>query len=468
MCNMRTYIKNIINKIIIVIFAIALICSTSVMANDETNKQEDNNIESNNQKSQTTEYDFEKIGMKISTPSIMTDMVTALENNDQRLSNYENKEGYIKAYKQSGIVADFVDNIENQLSTEIIIAARTSSSYAEMQNLNDFSEDDKNEYTKRFIEAIKKQEDNNDTQIVVNEGSLIKTNNENNFIKINSVATKEDKSVNIHMYYTIMNGRLITISFRYYQSNNDINNYENDIIQSIKLYDVERPSFSNAGDEVRFALGLSVIMVVILLIIVFFIRRKDKKMLDKNIKDVTVKQYSKFGGLLVFFWTLCFYQILLRVIDISDASSLKNLDFYKNAIIIQSTAVSLISMYQIYITVKRKQDTPKKLIKTNVIMLIVTSAITIIRIMYAIIRPMEVYTNEYFKQEISILITNIIYPLIWIIYFKISNRVQVYYYLPVLKYRETIKQTKIYKLIKNRFTKKGKGKTNEAKAKKHN
>ena len=444
---MRTYIKKMLNKKMLVIFIIIILfmlIATTVMAVDNIQQLE----------SQLTEYDLNTIGMKISLPTELTDLIIALENNDERLEKYENKEEYLKAYKQSGIIADYVDKLEEQPNTEIIVAARTSSSYASMPDFNTLTEEDMNEYTNRFVAAI-------------NEGTLVKIDNGNCYIKITSTATQEDKRLDIHMYYTIMNGRLITISFRNYQSTNT-EELENTIMHSIQFYEVERPQYSTTSDEAKLAVGFATIMVVILLIIVFFIRRKDKKMLNKNIKDVTIKQYSKFGGLLVFFWTLCFYQILLRVIDISDASTLENLEFYKNAIIAQSTIVSLISMYQIYITVKRQQETPKKLIKSNIVMLIATSVITLARIIYALIRPMEVYTNEYFKQEISILITNIFYPLIWIMYFTLSRRVQTYYYLPARSYMESVKGMRVYQFVAGKILKHRKGKTNERENTKHN
>lgn len=474
---MHTYIKKMLNTkrlAIFIIIILIMLTATSTMAADSTQQPE----------SQLTEYDLNTIGMKISIPTKLTDLITALENNDERLEKYENKEEYLQAYKQSGIIADFVDKLEEQPNTEIIVAARTSSSYASMPNFNTLTEEDMNEYTNRFVAAIKEQNEQQQTesadqanqtgeqenakaQLTVNEGTLAKIDNGNCFIKITSTATQEDKKLDMHMYYTIMNGRLITISFRDYQGTNN-EEIENTILQNIQFYEVERPQYSTTSDEAKLAVGFATIMVVILLIIVFFIRRKDKKMFNKNIKDVTIKQYSKIGGLLVFFWSLCFYQILLRVIDISDASTLENLEFYKNAIIVQSTIVSLISMYQIYITVKRQQETPKKLIKSNIVMLISTSCITLARIVYALIKPMEVYTNEYFKQEISILITNILYPLIWIIYFTLSKRVQTYYYLPIKTYRESIQKTKIYQLVTAKIFKHRKGKTNEGENKKHN
>ncbi len=43
-------------------------------------------------------------------------------------------------------------------------------------------------------------------------------------------------------------------------------------------------------------------------------------------------------------------------------SKIDGMDFYVGAITIQSTILAIINMYQIYVTVKRKPGTPKKII----------------------------------------------------------------------------------------------------------
>ena len=41
------------------------------------------------------------------------------------------------------------------------------------------------------------------------------------------------------IYYTIMNGRLITISFRYYNNNSETNSEEKEIIEKKNLTDIQ-------------------------------------------------------------------------------------------------------------------------------------------------------------------------------------------------------------------------------------
>ena len=51
-------------------------------------------------------------------------------------------------------------------------------------------------------------------------------------------------------------------------------------------------------------------------------------------------------------------------------------------------------MYQIYLTVKRKPETPKRLVKTNILVMLIGVIITIVRIIYDLIKPMEIYDKE--------------------------------------------------------------------------
>ena len=216
---------------------------------------------------------------------------------------------------------------------------------------------------------------------------------------------------------------------------------------------------NNTIEMQKAAVGLALIIVIMLAIAILIIRIKDRRILNKNIQDKTIKQNSKFGGILSFFWVICFYQIIVRLFDTANAERLgQSLEFYKNTIIVQNTFMIILACYQICITLKRKEQTPKKLIKSHIVMLIVNTMITLTRIIYAYMNPSQYYTKEYFIQEANILISNITYPLVWIIYFKISKRVQIYYYLPQKKLKEILKETKIYQYIKRK-------KTNETKAK---
>ena len=413
--------KNVFKKICIFII-ILLILSTSVMANNDQ------------QVSDVKQYDLEKIGMKISLQNNFIDIIESMENNDEKVSNIENKDEYLKNYKNSGVLLDAVDNIESP-SKEILVVCKTSNNYIDMANFNEFSDEEKNAYKEKLLETFEekeKQSQSEKTKFSIKENSILKTDNGNNFINIKTSLEKEEKVLEMSIYYTIVNGRLVTISFRKYQKEDqEMQEQEKQVMENIEFYEVERPQAVATNQTMQLALGFTTIVFIILAIIVIMIRIKDRKYLDKSIKDVKIKQYSKFGGLVLFFWTLCVYQFFLRIVEVSNVSKIEGMDFYVGAIIIQNTILAIVNMYQIYLTVKRKPETPKRLVKTNILVMLIGVIITIVRIIYALIKPMEIYDKEYFKQELITLVYSVIYPLICIFYFKFSKRVQTYYYLKI-------------------------------------
>lgn len=413
--------KNVFKEICIFII-ILLILSTSVMANNDQ------------QVSDVKQYNLEKIGMKISLQNNFIDIIESMKNNDEKVSDIENKDEYLKNYKNSGVLLDAVDNIESP-SKEILVVCKTSNNYIDMANFNEFSDEEKNAYKEKLLETFEEQEKQSQsekTKFSIKENSILKTDNGNNFINIKTSLEKEEKVLEMSIYYTIVNGRLVTISFRNYQKEDqEMQEQEKQVMENIEFYEVERPQAVATNQTMQLALGFTTIVFIILAIIVIMIRIKDRKYLDKNIKDVKIKQYSKFGGLVLFFWTLCFYQFFLRIVEVSNVSKIEGMDFYVGAITIQNTILAIVNMYQIYLTVKRKPETPKRLVKTNILIMLIGVIITIIRIIYALIKPMEIYDKEYFKQELITLVYSIIYPLICIFYFKFSKRVQTYYYLKI-------------------------------------
>ncbi len=422
------------------------------------------------------EYNIENIGIKIQLDSSLIDIVSGLKNNEESVNNIENKDKYLQNYANSGIVIDAVDSVKEKATKEIIVAAKTSSSYANMEDFNKLNEEDKKAYREQIVKSIEQQakqvestsnnaknneqdnmqnitsnNTNISTKMEVKENALVHTENGNSYVHILVNIQSKENQMDMSIYYTIMNGRIITISFRYYAKNyENMKEMERQTIENITFYEVERPQISVMSDESKLALGSTCMLFIIIAIIVIGIRIKDRKYLDKNIKDIKIKQYSKFGGGILFFWSLCFFQILLRVIDISNVSKLENMDFYKNAITLQSTIWALVSMYQIYIIVKRKNETPKKIIRSNILMMVTGLVITLVRMIYAIVNPLKMYDQTYFKEEADVLIFSLIYPTLCIVYFTFSERVRLYYYLPKKKFKEIVQETKIYRWIKER------------------
>ena len=101
-------------------------------------------------------------------------MVSSLKNNGENVSNIENKEEYMQNYKNAGIILDAVDNIENPTKRNFN-SQKTSSSYINMANFNDFSEEEKNTYKEKLLETFKEQANQNENiQFNIKENSIIK------------------------------------------------------------------------------------------------------------------------------------------------------------------------------------------------------------------------------------------------------------------------------------------------------
>ena len=107
---------------------------------------------------------------------------------------------------------------------------------------------------------------------LLKENSIIKTANGNNYINVKSELKTQDKTLEMSIYYTIANGRLITISFRNYQTENKEIPEEKQIIENIEIYEVQRPKIVSTNEVMRFAIGFTVIAFIILAIIVIIIR----------------------------------------------------------------------------------------------------------------------------------------------------------------------------------------------------
>ncbi len=423
----RICFKNITRKIFVVFSILIYFLSTFVLGVEV-------------EKSKKNEYTFGDIGMKILLDNSFIDRISLLKDEP----NLENKEQILSAYEKSGILANFINKDEK---IEILVMSKINSFYRDMPNLKMLPDEDIIKLKDKFVQTI-----GTDDQFEIKEDKIIRTNNYNCFIKITTALKQEENILNMNIYYTIMNGRLITISFRTI-NNKNIENLQNDIIESIKFFEVERPKYVSAQEKVNLVIGFTLILTLILFIAIFFIRRKDKKIFNNNIKDKETKQYSKFGGLLIFFWMLCFYQIILKIVEISDISNITNNVFYKNCTVLQDAVVSLISIYLIYIIVKRKNDTPKKVIKANMSLAIFIIFITVIRIIYVLINPGNIYIDKYIQEELNMLSSNIIYSFIWIVYFEFSKRVKIYYYLPVKTVKEILINSKIYTFLANRKSK---------------
>lgn len=417
--------NNIFCKIIIL--SLLIILSINIFTKVQATENIANNSETNStlqtaDNKNLKSYTLEDPGMYIKIDTNMIEIVSGLENNDERLNTIENKEEYKSYLEQSGIVLDAVNNIGENNDKEIIVVKSNNIAYQTLPNLNQFSEEDLNNYYSQFMESIKSQAEK--TQIEVQKEELYKTQNGNVYFHIISQGEIGGIQTKLSTYYTIMNQRLVTIGFRYF--NTEIDSNENTVIEATTFENLPR---DNSYQEQMNKVTTIVIIILAIFIITFLIiRRKDAKKISSEVKDKELKSYLKFGGILSLMWILMIYQVYLRILDINTLIQTDGILAYRIIMIIECILAFAVNLFiAIKILIRKKQSV--KHIKMG---LIINAVIILIASLTRIISMIAVQKNipsiEYFEQEFSLLIYNAVYTAIWFFYMKFSQRVKIYYY----------------------------------------
>ena len=433
----KTNKKLIILIIILFLLTITNILSPVVKAENETNE--------NLQK-----YTLEGPAMYISIDKNMIDLVSGLKNNDQRLQNFEKKEEYLNYYEQSGIIFDAVESLDESNPREIIVVESNNKAYLSMPNLNQFSEEDLNTYYSQFINSVKLQAES--TQIEIQKDEIYKTQNGNVYFHIISQGKIGEKDTKLSTYYTIMNQKLVTIGIRYF--NTEIDQEESKTIEQITFDNLPR---DNSYIEESNRITKTILAIIIIFILaIMAIRNKDAKKINEEIKDKEIISFSKFGGVLTLLWILSIYQVYLRIIDIISIANADGELAYKIIVGIQCLIIVLLNIYIAIRILIRKPKSVKHIkisLIVNGVLLIIS---TIIGIIITIIEQGSPYPIEYYAQEISYLLYNEMYFVIWILYMTFSQRVKIYYYIEntvhYITFSEIFKKAKVkFVNIKNKL-----------------
>ena len=433
----KTNKKLIILIILLFLLTITNILSPVVKAENETNE--------NLQK-----YTLEGPAMYISIDKNMIDLVSGLKNNDQRLQNFEKKEEYLNYYEQSGIIFDAVESLDESNPREIIVVESNNKAYLSMPNLNQFSEEDLNTYYSQFINSVKLQAES--TQIEIQKDEIYKTQNGNVYFHIISQGKIGEKDTKLSTYYTIMNQKLVTIGIRYF--NTEIDKEESKTIEQITFDNLPR---DNSYIEESNRITKTILAIIIIFILaIMAIRNKDAKKINEEIKDKEIISFSKFGGVLTLLWILSIYQVYLRIIDIISIANADGELAYKIIVGIQCLIIVLLNIYISIRILIRKPKSVKHIkisLIVNGVLLIIS---TIIGIIITIIEQGSPYPIEYYAQEISYLLYNEMYFVIWILYMTFSQRVKIYYYIEntvhYITFSEIFKKAKVkFVNIKNKL-----------------
>lgn len=373
--------------------------------------------------------EFPTIGMKIEMEPDLIDVVEKLKQGDESLPDYQPRDKFLRYFEQSGILLNAVDRLQGDPTRQLMVVQTNHQVYWNVPNLKSFTEEQLNQYYEGFVQSAKEQAEKEENGMQIQETELVKTQNGNVYIHVQGTGKIDEKPVGLSVYYTIMNYRLITISYR--AINQEVNQpMISQMIEGITFDTVQNTQRQKYLENQKIV-WTSVISIVSVFAIVFFlIRRKDKKKMgDTTNLDKTTKKYLAFGGILTLFAILCFYQIWIRGTQIYSILNVKEgYEVYQRLLILQCVVIMVLSCYQGIRVFFRKEDTPKKLQIALVTSAVFSIVIAIIRMIYAKLNPAELYTNDYFEEEANNIFTQVFYAGIWCLYFQFSDRVRIYYH----------------------------------------
>lgn len=242
----------------------------------------------------------------------------------------------------------------------------------------------------------------------------------------------DNSTIQTNEYYTIYEGKAIIISYSFLNKEVDVNKVRS-VIDSI--------TFSNENTLLLHNNKIIILCIfTIILIVSYYIKQvkvktnidenEKQKMLPQIVKYMNKIDYSKFKGILI----LVVITIILNIINLSTGiiSSILNENISYNGIakayniisVIQNVIQLLGIIYIAYCLTKRKVNTIKKVKNTFIIILVGVILLTIIRLVL-VINIGDFW--KYFKSEIQVMLSSVLYIVIWYLYFRNSIRVSVYY-----------------------------------------
>lgn len=336
----------------------------------------------------------------------------ATEQTAETKQYYEKNHIYLHATNEEQNESVMLVQLENELTIKIV-------------NLNHLDDESLNVFLEQYKET-KEQ----DKQTILKQ----ETYQKEDMLFIDTILEQKtnDSTIQTNEYYTIYEGKAIIVSYSFLNKEVDVQKVRS-VIDSITLSNEDTLLLHNNKIII-------LCILIIILIVVYYIKQirvkikidenEKQKILPQLVKYMNKIDYSKFKGILILFVTT----IILNIINLSTGiiSSILNENISYNGIakvyniisVIQNVIQLLGIIYIAYCLTKRKVNTIKKVKNTFIIMLAGVILLTIIRLILV--------TNigdfwKYFKSEIQVMLSSVLYIVIWYLYFRNSIRVSVLY-----------------------------------------
>ena len=346
------------------------------------------------------------------------DLVSGIQNDDERFATYlTQKDNYLAYFEQNAIIYDAVNSLEPEsLSQEIVITQSTNATIQQIYNLKNLSNESLEEFSNSFVATLKEDISTSfENASFLSEGTYTSISGDIYLYLVFS-ANVGQTPMQLAYYSSIVNGKANLITLQYLSSTSD------EEMHSI----IDAFSYQERDTTVSFIVGLIFILVFIGIILVFFFLTIRKKK-GKDIPMEYNEKYRYFGGFLLFYFVLLILNAVLILLDFISVMALSSIStIFLVAFVLQDVITLALLIYNAILLWKKKEDTPKKIIRNLTLLVVITIVLCILRMIYSFLDS-SIYSTTYYVQEMVLIIRNALYAIIWISYFKNSVRVKSYY-----------------------------------------
>lgn len=401
--------KNVfLRRIVILLFVTLFVfLSTSFVSATEDNTNDNTNLQIGNS------------DIYFSLKNDYYDLVSGIQNDDEQFATYlTQKENYLAYFEENNIIYDAVNSLDAEsLSQEIVIAQSTNSTIQQVYNLKTLSSEALEEFSSTFISTLKENVSSSfEDMTFLSEGTYTSASGDIYLYLVFS-ATVNETPMQLAYYCSIVNGRANMFTLQYLSSASD------EEMHSV----IDAFSYQERDTTLSFMVGLVFILIFIAILAFFFFMIMKKKK-DKDVPVEYNEKYNHFGGFLLLYFVLLILNAVLILFDLITVIAISSVStIFLVTFVLQDVIILGILIYNAILLWKRKEETPKKVIRNLNLLAIITIALCILRIVYSFFDSSYVYSTAYYTQEMILIIRNVLYAIIWISYFRKSVRVKSYY-----------------------------------------
>ena len=401
--------KNVfLRRIVILLFVTLFVfLSTSFVSATEDNANDNTNLQIGNS------------DIYFSLKNDYYDLVSGIQNDDEQFATYlTQKENYLAYFEENNIIYDAVNSLDAEsLSQEIVIAQSTNSTIQQVYNLKTLSNEALEEFSSTFISTLKENVSSSfEDMTFLSEGTYTSASGDIYLYLVFS-ATVNETPMQLAYYCSIVNGRANMFTLQYLSSASD------EEMHSV----IDAFSYQERNTTLSFIVGLVFILIFIAILVFFFFMIMKKKK-DKDVPVEYNEKYNHFGGFLLLYFVLLILNAVLILFDLITVIAISSIStIFLVTFVLQDVIILSLLIYNAILLWKRKEETPKKVIRNLSLLALVTIVLCLLRIIYSFFDSSYVYSTAYYAQEMILIIRNVLYATIWTCYFRKSVRVKNYY-----------------------------------------